>query len=369
MGKLDHYLYTVGLCLVQGIGVQMGRRLIDEFGSAEAVFKLSAAELVKIPKITQSIAQQIVDGLVLKKAEAELEFIKRVGADLLFYKDAGYPERLKECADGPILLLKRGLADLNPAKSISIVGSRKSTAYGTAFVKQLCKDLCGSDVVVISGLALGVDSHAHRFSMENDLVTVAVLGHGFDIIYPASHNTLAQQILSHNGALLTEFFLHSPKDKSNFIRRNRIIAGLSDAVIVVESDLKGGSLNTARYGNDYNRDVFAVPGNIGRVESRGCNDLIKTNRACMIESAKDLEHSLSLSHNGTKRAVQKELFVDYSADEQAVINCLADLSNLQFDDLARRVKWPVHKLSSVLFSLEMKNSLTILPGKRYALVK
>lgn len=365
--RSDH-LYTIALCLVQGVGVHLGKRLIETYGSAKEVFYASRNELLSFPKLSRVAADQITTGTCLKKAEKEINFIEQIQAELLFYQGCTYPRRLKECPDSPILLIKQGDADLNVERVVSIVGSRKASPYGVDFVERLCADLAPFGVAVISGLALGIDYSAHKYALQEKLPTVGVLGHGLDIIYPSSHYNLAKQIIDAGGGLLTEFFIHSPKDRSNFIRRNRIIAGLCDAVIIVESDLKGGALNTARYGNDYNRDVYALPGNVGRQQSRGCNDLIKTNRAGLIESYRELEHSLQLSEQPSLAPRQARLFVDYNEDEKKVVDALLQKPNMHIDELSRVAHFPVNKLSSVLFSLEMKNVLHVLPGKRYAMI-
>lgn len=363
-----NHLYTIALCLVQGVGVHLGKRLIETYGSAQEVFCVSRNELLAFPKLSRIAVDQIASGSCIKKAEEEIRFAEQLQAEFLFYQDCTYPTRLKECVDAPILLVKQGDADLNAKRVISVVGSRKASPYGVAFVEQLCADLAPFGVIVVSGLALGIDCSAHKYALQEKLPTVGVLGHGLDIIYPASHYALAKQIVDSGGGLLTEFFINSPKDRSNFIRRNRIIAGLCDAVIVVESDLKGGALNTARYGNDYNRDVYALPGNVGRLQSRGCNNLIKTNRAGLIESFRELEHSLQLSEQSSSAPQQTRLFVDYNDDEKAVVDALLQKPNMHIDELSRVARFPVNKLSSVLFSLEMKNVLLVLPGKRYAMI-
>lgn len=361
----NDYLNAIALCLVQGIGIVLGKRLIDEYGSASAVMQLKKQELKKIPNLKASVIDQIVNGVALEKAEKELAFVQKHNITLSFYKDDNYPKRLKECADSPVLIAMKGNAEVEQRKTVSIVGTRKASKYGCEFVQNLCEELVPHNATIISGLAHGIDYTAHQAALKHNLPTFAVMGHGFDIIYPASHRELARDICS-NGLLMTEFFTQSPKDRSNFIRRNRIIAGLSDAIVVVESDVKGGAMNTARYGNDYNRDVFALPGNIDRKESKGCNYLIKNHKAVLIESVSDLEYYLNW--DGESKPQQQILFPDLQGNEKRVVDCLSSSDGIQLDEIGRELNLSVSEVTQNLFSLEMKNVVRVLPGNRYVLI-
>lgn len=359
-------IHKIGLTLIKGVGDVIARDLLDHFGSAEAVFKAKKHELMEIPGIGEVIAFQILNNNVLEIAEKELAFIKKHRIKVLFYTDEGYPQRLKNCHDAPILLYYKGNADLNHPRIISVVGTRKATAYGKQLCQQLAETLAPYDVIIVSGLAYGIDVASHKESLEQNIPTIGVMAHGLDRIYPALHKPLARK-MALNGGLLTEFLPNTNPDKENFPKRNRIIAGLSDATIVVEATAKGGALITADIANSYNRDVYAFPGRTTDLFSEGCNFLIKTNRAALIHHAKDLVYYLGWEQILPKKeGVQIQLPVKLSKDEQKVVLLLQETS-LRVDELAVLLNVNQSKLAMILLSLEMQGILISLPGKVYKL--
>ncbi|MBN1251770.1 MAG: DNA-processing protein DprA, partial [Bacteroidales bacterium] len=302
--------YKIALGMISGIGNMNAKKLIAYIGSVEGIFKEKRQNLEKIPGIGTKLSLEISNSNALNEAEQEISFINKNNIEAIFFTEKTYPERLKHCEDSPIIIYKKGKFDLNKTKILSIVGTRNASQYGKDNCNKLITDLfeSGHNPLIVSGLAYGVDICAHKAAIKNNLATVAVLGHGLDIIYPAAHKNYAKEILQ-NGALLSEFSSNSKLDPSNFVKRNRIIAGMSDATIVVESAKKGGSLITAELANSYNRDVFAFPGRINDKFSEGCNLLIKTNRAALIESYKDIEYILGWEKKD-KKAVQGKLFIE-----------------------------------------------------------
>ena len=280
-------LYQITLTLIPNIGDVHAKALVNHFGNAEDIFKAKKKELEEIEGIGSVRARSIKEFKDFKNAEEEIAFIEKYKITTLFITDKNYPQRLLNCYDSPAMLYYRGNADLNQPKIIAIVGTRNNNEYGKAVCEKLVEDLAGENILIVSGLAFGIDSIAHRSALKNDLKTVAILAHGIDRIYPTQNKSLAKEIIE-QGGLLTDFRSKTNPDKQNFPKRNRIVAGISDAIVVVESSIKGGSLITAELGNGYNKDVFAVPGRINDTKSEGCNYLIKNNKACLITSAEDL---------------------------------------------------------------------------------
>ena len=287
-------LYQIGLTLLPGVGDVLGKKLVAYCGGVEEVFRQSRKSLEKIPGIGVKLVDSIVNQKVLFRAEEEIRFIEKYNITPLFYLDKKYPARLKNCDDGPIMLFFKGNADMNVARVVSMVGTRKATDYGKSVCEKIIEDLKAYGILVISGLAYGIDTCAHRAALEQNLMTVAVLGHGLDMIYPYLNRHLAEKMVD-QGGLLTEFMSKTKPDRENFPRRNRIIAGLADATIVIEAAKTGGALITAEIANSYSRDVFSVPGRIGDPWSEGCNSLIKTNKAALVQRAADVrseEHTV-----------------------------------------------------------------------------
>ena len=354
----------LALWAVPGIGSMMSKRIISYAGGIKGLFSRKDADLKRIPGIGSGLADAIMREDYYRRADEMLEFAHKFNINVLTWFDKDYPERLKACEDSPLVLFVKGQPIDQQRKYLAVVGTRNATQRGQAFCRELVSDLHSrySDVCIVSGLAYGIDVAAHKASIEMGVPTYGVLAHGLDKIYPSSHRDIAAS-MTKDGGLLTEFFPKTIPDKTNFVRRNRIIAGLCDATIVVESDVKGGSLITAGLANSYNRDVFALPGRPSDKNSAGCNMLIKTNQAHLIESFADVEYLLGWD---TKpRAVQQQLFVELDDECQKIYDLLQD-GEMSVDELCRISEMPMSKVSSLLFSLELKGLVRTLPGKIYA---
>jgi DNA processing protein len=371
---MDHHQlkYKIALSLIPKVGHVTAKKLVAYIGDFEGVFRASKKHLLKIPDIGETLANNIIYSNVLPLAEQEIEFIEKNNIRVIFYLDKEYPERLKHCIDAPVLLYAKGDLDLNQRKILSIVGTRNATDEGVSFCTNLVSALAdrGHQPVIVSGLAYGIDATAHTAALANNLPTVAVLGHGLDIIYPASHKTLAKKIVN-QGLLVTDFPSKSVRDKNNFIKRNRIIAGLSDATIVVESGEKGGALITADIANSYNRDVFAVPGRVTDPYARGCNQLIKTNRAALLEKVEDLEYILGWEPGKDihTKSIQRNLFIDMSKEEKQIVEILkSSEKELPIDTICLKAQMPTSRVSPILLELEFKGVIKTLPGKTYKLI-
>jgi len=359
-------IHKIGLTLIKNVGHVTAKQLLVHFGSAEAVFKARKRQLLQIPGIGELTANLILRNNALAEAEKHVLFIDKHQIQVLFYTDDNYPERLKGCYDAPILLYYKGNADLNQSRIISVVGTRRATAYGRQLCKQLAEHLSPYNVIIVSGLAYGIDVASHKESLSHNIPTVGVMAHGLDRIYPALHKTIAQKMVL-NGGLLTEFLPGTNPDKENFPKRNRIIAGISDATIVVEATAKGGALITADIAGSYNRDVYAFPGRTEDQYSEGCNFLIKTNRAALINHAKDLVYYLGWEELvPEKEGLQVQLPINLSKDEQQIVALLQDTS-MGIDELATRLNVSLSKLAMRLLNLEMQGILISLPGKVYKL--
>lgn len=368
----DERLCCLALPLCTGIGNVLAHRLVKELNSATAVFNRREELPHLFPGFPKSVAASLGDPKVFKRAEQELEFAEKNHIDCFTLMDEAYPSRLRNCDDAPVALFFKGNADLNRLHIVSIVGTRHATDYG----KQMCADLLHQlsaacpDLMVVSGLAYGIDICAHREALANRLATVAVLGHGLDRIYPPTHRRTAIDMLE-NGGLLTEFFSGSRPDRHNFVQRNRIIAGMSDATIVIESAAKGGSLITAEIANDYNRDCFAVPGRVNDTYSEGCNRLIRNNKASLLCCADDLIKALGWELRNLPAGsgnVQRSLFPDLSEEEKSVIRILMERGELHINTLVVAANIPVNRMSALLFELEMKGVVKALAGGQYRLL-
>ena len=359
--------HQIALTLINGVGTLIAKKLLLHFGSAEAVFSATQKELLNIDGIGKKTAEAIVNTNALELAAQELAFIEKHQIQVLFYNNDDYPKRLKNCYDAPLLLYYKGNVDLNKTRIVSIVGTRNATAYGKMLCKQLIEILKPYDVLISSGLAHGVDAAAHKESVLANVPTVGVLGHGLDRIYPAAHRELAAKMLK-NGGLLTEFLPGTNPDRENFPKRNRIIAGMADVTIVVEASIKGGALITAEIANSYNRDVYAFPGRVNDEFSEGCNFLIKTNRAGLINHPKDLIYYLGWDDELSmkKQPLQVQLPLDLNKDERTVCEALLG-SALAVDDLFVTTNIPQSKLAIILLTLEMRGTIIALPGKLYKL--
>jgi DNA processing protein len=364
----DKLLYKIALSIIPGIGGVLARNIVAYVGSVEGVFAESLKSLQKIPGIGEINAQRIKDKDVFKRAEKELRFIEKNEIDVWFYTDKNFPRRLKTCVDAPVLFYSKGDLNLNEQRVVSIVGTRNATTYG----KQVCDELIQKfsernyKVLVVSGLAYGIDIQAHKSALKYSVPTAAVVAHGLDKIYPSLHTETARK-MQEDGGIVTDFPSDTKIDPSNFIRRNRIIAGLADATIVVESATRGGALITAEIASSYNRDVFAFPGRAGDIYSKGCNQLIRNSGANLIESIDDLEFFMGWEQTSKNKVVQSSLFVELTADEEKIVSLLRENGELFIDQISSELTLPVSRISAMLLTLEFKNVLVALPGKMYKL--
>ena len=360
-------LYQVALTLVPNIGDVHTKTLINRYGTAQAVFKAKKKELEQIEGIGIIRAKSIKAFTDLSGAEAELTFIEKYRITPLFITGAGYPQRLLNCYDSPALLYYRGNADLNSSRVISVVGTRNNSEYGRIVCEKLIEDLQAENIVVVSGLAFGIDTIAHKAALKHHLKTVGVLAHGLDRMYPPQNKLLAKQMTGHGG-LLTDFISNTNPDKQNFPKRNRIVAGICDAVIVIESGVKGGSLITAELGNGYNKDVFAIPGRTNDPKSEGCNYLIKSNKAALINNAADLLENMGWKeHKVSSPKKQRELFIELSPDEKIIVGILQQKEAFQVDELYLKSGLSSSAVAAALLMLEMRGVVLAAPGKIYRL--
>ncbi len=362
----DDLLYQVAITIIPGVGGITARKLISYCGGAEGVFKEKKNQLQKIPGIGTAIADSISNTDALKRAEKELAFINKHGIRAISFTEKDYPLRLKQCEDSPVVLFVKGDVDLNSCKVVSIVGTRNITKYGSQKCMEIIEGLKEHKALVVSGLAYGVDACAHKAALEQGLNTVAVLGHGLDRIYPAPHVSLAKKILK-QGGLITDFISGTTPDRENFPKRNRIIAGMCDAVLVIEAAITGGALITANIANSYNRDVFALPGRTSDAFSMGCNKLIKTHKANLMESVADLEYVMNWKPEGEAKRTVKPLFVNLSREEEQLVDVLKRYPEAGIDCVAHNAGLSTGRASAILLNLEFKDVVTQLPGKQFKL--
>lgn len=360
-------IYQLSLCQVPYIGHVHAKKLCETFGSASAVFKAPVHELEKIDNIGTIKAKSIKKFRDFARAEKEVAFIEKYGISPLFLTDPGYPQRLLNCFDPPVLLFYKGTADLNASRTVAIVGTRNNTDYGKYVTEKLVKALVSVNATIISGLAFGIDTIAHRCALKYGMPTIGVVGHGLDTIYPPENANLARQMIR-NGGLLTEFRSNTKPDKHNFPSRNRIVAGISDATIIVESGLKGGSNITANLAWGYNRDVFAVPGKSTDIKSEGCNRLIRDNKAILLDEPEHFITMMGWNDPVNKQAAfQKQMFAEMTDAEKKVIKLLRKYEDTGIDELNFRSGISASSIASALLNLEMQGILKVLPGKRYRL--
>jgi DNA processing protein len=365
-------IFTLALQHVPKIGATTAKKLIAHCGSAEAVLKEKKGNLLKIDGIGTVTIEGLFGKHHLKAAENELQFIKENGIGYAYFSDDKYPERLKHCIDSPILLFNSGHINLENKRLISIVGARKITTNGIAFCEKLVEELAVYNPVIVSGFAYGTDITAHKAALKHNLQTVACLAHGLNQIYPKVHKKYMGDV-EKNGGFFTDFWSTDVFDRNNFLKRNRIIAGLTEATIVIESAEKGGSLVTADIANSYNRDVFAVPGRTTDIQSIGWNNLIKANKAHLLSHPLDvpyilnweLEASTSASINKT---VQKQLFIELDPEEKIIYNYLNENNKQMLDTIAINCKMPIYKLASLLLNMELKGVVRPLPGKLFEVI-
>lgn len=362
----DKLFYQIALTKITGVGDIIGKNLLKIIGNEQAIFETSTKALSKIQGLPSNVIREIQNPKVFRLAEKELEFVRKNNIQTYFISEEKYPRRLLDCIDSPILLYFKGNIDFNKEKVISIVGTRNATHYGKSFCDTFLEEISQKvpDTLIISGLAYGIDIHAHRAAIVNQLPTVAVLAHGLDRIYPSVHRQTAIEMLE-NGGLLTEFSSKTEPDKHNFVRRNRIVAGMADAVIVVESSAKGGSLITAEIANSYCKDVFALPGRISDKTSEGCNNLIANHKADILISTNHFIEQMNwddATQKKEKMPRQQQLFIDLNEDEQRIVDKLSNDGAMHIDQLAKELSIPAFQLFSSLLELEMKNLIKALPG-------
>ncbi len=363
--------HTIALLQTPLVGDKTARTLIAHCGSAKKVFAATKKELSQIPGIGIGVADSIKKFDGWNTTDAELLFIEKHKIDATIYHESKYPNRLKHYDDLPTILYQKG--DWNANKEdriVGIIGTRKPTIYGRDFTEKLVEDLEPYKVTIISGLAYGIDVTAHRASLERNIPTVGVLAHGLGRIYPPAHLKTAERMWQEGGALLTELPSYTPPDRENFPRRNRIVAGLCDALVVAETAQRGGSMITATIAQSYHKDVFALPGRSIDTASAGCNFLIKNQQASLIEKVDDLVNMMSWEpiNSTVKQAAQTALFLELNPEEQAILNILreADNKSLDIDSLTFKAQIPASRLASILLSMEFNGAIQSLPGKRYA---
>ncbi|MBR6319731.1 MAG: DNA-processing protein DprA [Prevotella sp.] len=375
MADQQETLYTMALTRLVWFNPATLLLLYRELGSARAVYEHRNDLRDVLPDCSKRLAEALADWqLPLLRSEQEMRFVEKHGIQTLIISDPRYPQRLAECADAPLVLFYMGTADLNQRRVINIVGTRHCTPYGADLVRRFVADLKGlcPEVLIVSGLAYGVDICAHRHALQNGFETVGVLAHGLDEIYPPRHRETAREMLK-KGGLLTEYMSETNADKVNFVRRNRIVAGMSDSTILVESAAKGGGLITTSIAQDYNRAVFAFPGAVGAPYSEGCNNLIRDNGAQLITSAADFVAAMGWQadaqlHQAKRQGIERECFPDLTAHEQAVVAALAKAGDLQLNQLSAIVNIAIGQLAAILFQLEMKGVVRSLAGGTYHLL-
>jgi DNA processing protein len=371
-------IYNLALSFLSGVSDVNVKRLISKYKTSKEIFALNKSDIIKTHGIGEYTATKMIGSMssAITKAEEELKYLIDNDLNYVTILDDDDPNKLKNCDDAPIVLYYKGYPNLNADKIISVVGTRKATRYGTEFCENIISKLAEKypEIIIVSGLAYGIDIAAHTAALDNNLETWAVLGHSLQSIYPAAHRNIAKQIIESKGAIFSDFPHNSVIDPANFIKRNRIVAGLCDALIIVESDLKGGALVTANIANSYNKDVFAVPGNLNAKYSSGCNNLIKTNRANLIESVEDIEYIMSWDtkvdvKNAGKKDNLLKLFSDFNDNEKTVVQILQKHEFLDIDNLKRQSQLDANTLSLTLLELEFSGVVRAMPGKIFSLKK
>jgi DNA processing protein len=361
--------HKIALSLIPGIGDINARKLVSHIGSVEGVFSEPYRALIKIPGIGINLARSVCERSYIDIAEKEAAYVTENNIRTFFYLDSDYPYRLRQCDDSPVTFYFMGSCDLNASKILSVVGTRNATPLGKELCEKIIRGLSSghSDIIIVSGLAYGIDIASHKAALLNNLQTVGVLAHGFKTTYPSVHRSTAMEIVK-KGGLITDFLSDALPERNNFLKRNRIIAGLSDATLVVESGIKGGALITADIAGSYNRDVFAVPGRPGDQWSAGCNSLIKNNKAALIENSEDIEYFLNWKPSGEKIPVQKTLFNELGDSEKLIYEELNKNGEMIIDHLCRAVDIPVYKLSALLLQMEFNGIIKCYPGNLYRIV-
>jgi DNA processing protein len=368
MYSSDELFYLLSLTQIPLVGNYSVKTLVSYCGSAEKVFKITKSKLLKIPGIGELTADSILAFKDFSIAEKELAFIEKHNIKVHIYYDKAFPYRLKNIPDSPVVLFQLGAGDISPERSIGIVGTRRNTHYGKAFTEKLVEKLKPYNCLVVSGLAYGIDIIAHKSCLHNEVSTAAVLAHGLDRIYPPLHANTAKNILKKDGSLISEFLSGTLPNKENFPARNRIVAGLIDVLIVVETDMRGGSMITAKLASGYDREVMALPGKVDEERSKGCNYLIKSNQASMIEGIDDIVKLMGWDLKTNKQERQIALPLDLSSDQKKVYEKIKESGSCELDALITEMEMNSSKLAFILLELEFKSLVNALPGKVYSVV-
>lgn len=365
--ETQNLLYQIGISLIPMVGPKTARSLISYCGGVREVFEASKKQLLRIPGIGEKTARSIVEQDVLFRAEREITFIEKYDIQAMFYLNKNFPTRLKNLPDSPILLFYKGNANLETERIAAIVGTRRPSSFGRRICEEIVEGLRPYGALIISGLAFGIDITAHRRCVELEIPTLGALGHGLGRMYPPQHKLTAERMIE-KGGLLSEYLSYTPPDREHFPMRNRIIAGLCDALIVIETGRKGGSMISAHLANDYNRDVFAIPGKPKETQSQGCNYLIKTHRAGLIENAEDVAYAMGWDLPGeSTKVIQPSLFVTLTKEEQEIIDFLKSRQETGIDELCYGLNKRNGEMAALLLNLELKGLLLSRPGKRYLL--
>lgn len=369
---MDLSLFQLAFSMVKGMTPDTAGVILDAVGSEERFFEMSERELQACAQMASRVFSESYRTALLEKAKKEMDFIGHYGITPCYFSGPDYPMRLLNLPDAPLLVYKKGSCDLNAKHVVSIVGTRHATSYGVGqcrdFVRSLSQEV-GKDTVIVSGLAYGIDVSAHLAALEVGLPTVAVVAHGLDMVYPAQHRSVAADMVKKQGAIITEYPSGTKVHKSNFLSRNRIIAGLADCTVVVESAYKGGALVTARVAQSYGRDVFAFPGRVTDEYSQGCNELIRKNVAMICTDVSGLADVMGWEKQEPPKAIEYEIFTELNAEEKVIYDCIGSGGTVHLNDIAKTVNMPVHKLLGVLVDMEFRGIIQVIPGNRYSILK
>jgi DNA processing protein len=364
MTAQDDLLYTIALTHVKLIGAVQAKTLVQSFGSAKQVFTAKTRELSQVPGIGAARAEAIKQFENFSHIETKIKFLETHGIQAIYFTDDAYPKRLLHCYDAPLLLYYKGKTDLNNQKVVSIIGTRNSTEYGKQITQQLVEVLAQHQILIASGLAYGIDVAAHKAALQFNTPTVGVLAHGLDSMYPAAHKTIAKQMVE-NGGLLTEYSPGVIAENYNFPQRNRIVAGMADATIVVETALRGGSMITAEIANNYNKDVFAFPGKTTDAKSQGCNLLIKKNKAILVTEPNDILEQMGWVNKPVRKKITRELFPELTPEESLILQALQQKNTLHIDELYAQTGLHSSTVANAILNMELNNIIQALPGKMY----
>ncbi|MCW3087650.1 MAG: dprA [Sediminibacterium sp.] len=362
----DELYYRMALTMIPDLGPIRAKFLVERFGDAKTIFSAKKKDLASVESIGAVRAKCLKEWNAFDEVEKEISFTEKHQIDCLFLTDKSYPQRLLHCYDPPTLLYYRGNANLNHPKIVSIIGTRNHTEYGKQVTELLTGVLASHQVLVVSGLAFGIDAVAHRSALQSGLSTVGVLAHGMDTLYPSQHKSLAKEMLL-QGGLVTEFRRSHKPDKHNFPKRNRIVAGMADATIVIETAVKGGSMITAELAYNYNRDLFAIPGRINDPKSMGCLKLVSQNKAVLLTGPEQLVELMGWEPRKKPPSRQKELFIELSDDEKIIVRLLKEKDFLPIDEIYLKSGLSSSSVAAAILNLELQNVITSLPGKLYAL--